>query len=145
MKLYIHWRGGTICAPASILPTATCTAFFHPRLNDEPLIFVEVALCDRMVDSIGTILSGRREHTDPATATVAMFYSISNCQDGLKGIPLGSFLIKQVVEDLRQRFEGLRTFATLSPLPSFRKWLNRQVRLQGGKRSRRIGSGASSD
>ncbi len=105
--------------------------FFHPRLNDEPLIFVEIALCDRIVDSIDTILSEKREHTDPSAATVAIFYSISNCQDGLKGIPLGSFLIKQVVEDLRHRFKGLRTFSTLSPLPSFRNWLNRQIELQG--------------
>lgn len=104
--------------------------FFHPRLNDEPLIFVEIALSDRIVDSIEAILSDRREHTDPSAATVAIFYSISNCQDGLKGIPLGSFLIKQVVEDLRHRFAGLRTFATLSPLPSFRNWLNRQIELQ---------------
>lgn len=104
--------------------------FFHPRLKDEPLIFVEIALCNGIACSIETILSDRREPVDPSVATAAVFYSISNCQDGLKGIPLGSFLIKQVVEDLRHRFEGLRTFATLSPLPSFREWLTRKAEQQ---------------
>lgn len=101
--------------------------FFHPRLNDEPLIFVEIALDEKIAGSIDTILSDQREQTDPPAATTAIFYSISNCQDGLRGIPLGSFLIKQVVEDLRQRFDGLKTFATLSPLPSFKDWLRQQA------------------
>ena len=97
--------------------------FFHPNLEDEPLIFVEVALTLEMPDAIGPILSEDRSPVDPKKATTAVFYSISNCQNGLRGIPLGNFLIKQVVEDLRIRFPHLKEFVTLSPVVKFGDWV----------------------
>lgn len=99
-------------------------AFFHPSLAEEPLVFVEVALTDAIPDAIGPILSRDREPLDPEKATVAAFYAISNCQDGLRGISFGNFLIKQVVDDLRAEWPGLKTFVTLSPVPGFRKYLD---------------------
>jgi malonyl-CoA decarboxylase len=103
-----------------------CFAFFHPALVDEPLIFVEVALGNDMPASIHTLLEsdGGAENADPEP-TVAVFYSISNCQEGLRGISFGSFLIKQVVEDLTKELPSLKTFVTLSPAPAFRSWLFR--------------------
>jgi len=100
-----------------------CFAFFHPALPDEPLIFVEVALLTALADSIDSLLDGDSPSLDPSRATTAIFYSISNCQDGLRGISFGSFLIKQVVAELAAELPRLRTFATLSPVPGFRHWL----------------------
>lgn len=99
-------------------------AFFHPRLKNEPLIFVEVALTSEMPNSVDGILSKDREPLDPNQAKVATFYSISNCQVGLRGIPLGNFLIKQVVKDLKIRHPNLKDFVTLSPIPSLNHWFN---------------------
>ncbi len=104
-------------------PDRRLYAFFHPRLADDPLIFVEVALTAETPGGIGAILSADREPADPKGASTAVFYSISNCQKGLKGISFGNFLIKQVVEDLRRELPGLKTFVTLSPLPQFAGWL----------------------
>jgi malonyl-CoA decarboxylase len=98
-------------------------AFFHPALVDEPLIFVEVALITEIPGAIAPILAEDREPMDPARATTAVFYSISNCQTGLRGISFGNFLIKQVVEELARSFPALRTFVTLSPAPHFGAWL----------------------
>ena len=105
-----------------------CYAFFHPALVDEPLIFVEVALCGDMPGSIHALLDsdGGPENADPEPS-VAVFYSISNCQEGLRGISFGSFLIKQVVEDLAKELPSLKTFVTLSPVPAFRTWLFRAL------------------
>ena len=100
-----------------------CFAFFHPQLVDEPLIFVEVALTREMPASIGDVLDEDRDHVPPDEARVAVFYSISNCQDGLRGVSFGNFLIKQVVEELRTEFSDLDTFVTLSPVPGFANWL----------------------
>ncbi|MBX9740076.1 MAG: malonyl-CoA decarboxylase [Beijerinckiaceae bacterium] len=100
-----------------------CFAFFHPRLVDEPLIFVEVALTAEIPASIGPLLSPARAALSAHAATTAVFYSISNCQQGLRGISFGSFLIKQVVEDLRRELPKLTTFVTLSPAPDFARWL----------------------
>ena len=97
-------------------------AFFHPALGDDPLIFVEVALMAEMPSRIGAILADGRKTIDPAKATVAVFYSISNCQAGLRGISFGNFLIKQVVEELARDFPALETFVTLSPVPGLRAW-----------------------
>ncbi len=104
-------------------PDRRLYAFFHPRLADDPLIFVEVALTAGIPGDIGNILSADREPADPQRASTAVFYSISNCQKGLRGISFGNFLIKQVVEDLRRELPGLKTFVTLSPLPGFARWL----------------------
>lgn len=100
-----------------------CFAFFHPALPDEPLIFVEVALVKGMAGAVQPLLDADGETGDPAKADTAIFYSINNCQTGLRGISFGNFLIKQVVEELRAEMPNLTTFATLSPVPGFCKWL----------------------
>ncbi|MCJ2080447.1 malonyl-CoA decarboxylase [Methylobacterium sp. J-090] len=105
-----------------------CFAFFHPALVDEPLIFVEVALTAAIAPAIAPILAHERELLAPRTATTAIFYSISNCQKGLAGVTFGNFLIKQVVEDLAREIPSLKTFVTLSPVPGFATWLDRERR-----------------
>ncbi len=104
-------------------PDRRCFAFFHPALADEPLIFVEVALTADIPAAIQPVLSVDRNAADPALATTAVFYSISNCQKGLAGISFGNFLIKQVVEELRKELPQIKTFVTLSPVPGFARWL----------------------
>ena len=103
-----------------------CFAFFHPTLVDEPLIFVEVALTKAIPDAIAPLLAAGRTPIDPKRATTAVFYSISNCQAGLQGVSFGNFLIKQVVEELRRDMPHLKTFVTLSPVPGFMQWLQRE-------------------
>jgi malonyl-CoA decarboxylase len=103
-----------------------CFAFFHPALLDEPLIFVEVALSNAIAPAIQPILADGREPVPARSATTAIFYSISNCQKGLAGVTFGNFLIKQVVEDLAREIPSLKTFVTLSPVPGFRTWLDRE-------------------
>lgn len=100
-----------------------CFAFFHPAMPEEPLIFVEVALSREMPGSIQTVLQPARLPLEAQDATIAVFYSISNCQPGLRGISFGHFLIKQVATDLRRDLPGLKEFVTLSPVPDFMKWL----------------------
>ena len=101
-----------------------CYAFFHPRMPGEPLIFVEVALVQGLSGSVQHLLDEDAPVLDPGAADTAIFYSISNCQTGLAGISFGNFLIKRVVEELSAEFPKLRTFATLSPIPGFRRWLD---------------------
>ncbi len=118
-------------------PDRRCFAFFHPTLPGEPLIFVEVALVKGLASAIHPLLdrdnaqipsvksAGPKAGADePDTA---IFYSISNCQEGLRGISFGNFLIKQVVEELKLELPSLKRFATLSPVPGFSKWLNKQL------------------
>ena len=100
-----------------------CYAFFHPAFPDEPLIFIEVALTRGLSAKVQPLLDPTSPVLDPATAKCAMFYSITNCQEGLRGVSFGNSLIKQVVEDLGRERPRLRTFSTLSPIPGFRKWL----------------------
>ena len=102
-----------------------CFAFFHPSLPDEPLIFIEVALTRRISAEVQSLLAPDALVSDPRQARCAIFYSITNCQEGLRGISFGNFLIKQVAEELKQEFPRLRAFATLSPIPGFRAWLDR--------------------
>ena len=104
-----------------------CFAFFHPAMVDDPLIFVEVALMQESPEAIGDVLNEERKGAAPAQPTTAVFYSISNCQEGLKGISFGSFLLKQVVEDLVREQASLKTFVTLSPVPTFARWLDRAM------------------
>ena len=101
-----------------------CYAFFHPRMPGEPLIFVEVALVKGLAGSVQDLLDEKAPVQDPTQADTAIFYSISNCQTGLAGISFGNFLIKRVVEELSTEFRNLKTFATLSPIPGFRRWLD---------------------
>jgi len=107
-------------------PDRRCYAFFHPALIDEPLIFVEVALTREIATAIAPILTVQRDQLSPEKATTAVFYSISNCQRGLAGVSFGSFLIKQVVEEISREHPKLGKFVTLSPAPNFAEWLARE-------------------
>src|SRR6201987_330455 len=114
-----------------LAPDRRCFAFFHPALPGEPLIFVEVALVEGLATSMPPLLSQDvREDTArarAATADTAIFYSISNCQDGLRGVSFGNFLIKQVVEELKAEFPQLKCFSTPAPIPGFRRWLSQRI------------------
>ena len=100
-----------------------CYAFFHPALPQEPLIFIEVALTRTVTAQVQPLLDPDSPVDDPAQAACAIFYSITNCQQGLRGVSFGNVLIKQVVEDLGKEFPRVKSFATLSPIPGFRSWL----------------------
>lgn len=104
-------------------PDRRCFAFFHPQLPDEPLIFVEVALVPEMAGAIAPLIDKRAQPLPPEQFKVAVFYSISNCQPGLRGVSLGNFLIKRVAEQLKRELPQLKTFCTLSPIPGFMAWL----------------------
>ncbi|WP_044588468.1 malonyl-CoA decarboxylase [Bradyrhizobium sp. LTSPM299] len=110
-----------------LAPDRRCFAFFHPALPGEPLIFVEVALVEGLATALAPLLLPDTDEdtarTRGARADTAIFYSISNCQDGLRGVSFGNFLIKQVVEELQTEFPQLQRFSTLSPIPGFRRWL----------------------
>ena len=108
-----------------------CYGFFHPALPDEPIIFIEAALTRGMTVKVQPLLDPDSPVLAPETADCAMFYSITNCQEGLRGVPFGSFLIKQVVEDLGREFPRIRKFATVSPVPGFREWLASDSQLAG--------------
>ena len=113
-----------------------CYGFFHPQLRDEPLIFIEVALTRGMSAQVQPLLDVGSEIAPAADADCAIFYSITNCQEGLRGTSFGNLLIKQVAEDLKREFPHLKTFATLSPIPGFRRWLGEtetRVQLSMGK------------
>jgi malonyl-CoA decarboxylase len=104
-----------------------CYAFFHPRLPNEPLIFVEIALTRGLPGSVQLLLDQGAPVQDPRSADTAVFYSISNTQKGLRGVSFGNLLLKRVIEDLRHDLPRLGVFATLSPLPGFRKWLGQAL------------------
>ena len=104
-------------------PDRRCFAFFHPQLPSEPLIFVEVALLPEMAGSIAPLIDKRSPPLPAEQFKVAVFYSISNCQPGLRGVSLGNFLIKRVAEELKGELPQLKTFCTLSPIPGFARWL----------------------
>lgn len=108
-------------------PDRRCFGFFHPQLPDEPLIFVEVALTREIPGTIAELLAEDRIPIPAEQATTAVFYSISNCQKGLRAISFGNFLIKQVVEELRRDLPDLDTFVTLSPVPGFAAWLKTEA------------------
>ena len=112
-----------------LLPDRRCFAFFHQALPNEPLIFVEVALTAGLADAVQPLLAPPADGAGqpPKGADTAIFYSISNCQEGLRGVSFGNFLIKQVVEELHAELPKLRRFATLSPVPGFRAWLDREL------------------
>jgi malonyl-CoA decarboxylase len=115
-----------------LAPDRRCFAFFHPALPGEPLIFVEVALVEGLATSMPPLLSQDVEEDTAraqaaAGADTAIFYSISNCQEGLRGVSFGNFLIKQVVEELQAEFPQLKRFSTLSPVPGFRLWLTKHL------------------
>ncbi|WP_185983462.1 malonyl-CoA decarboxylase domain-containing protein [Aureimonas mangrovi] len=102
-----------------------CYGFFHPATGDEPLIFVEVALCHGIPDKIAPLLEEGRAAAGKEADT-AVFYSISNCQPGLRGVSFGNYLIKQVARDLAEELPVVKTFVTLSPAPDFARWLSEE-------------------
>jgi malonyl-CoA decarboxylase len=106
-----------------LLPDRRCFAFFHPQLPEEPLIFVEVALVPEMAGAIAPLIDKKAAPLSPEQYKTAVFYSISNCQPGLRGVSLGNFLIKRVAEELKAEFPQLKRFCTLSPIPGFMAWL----------------------
>ncbi|HZB91125.1 MAG TPA: malonyl-CoA decarboxylase [Stellaceae bacterium] len=108
-----------------------CFAYVHPRMPHEPLIFVEVALVNGMSNSVQSLLDEAAPVGDPGEADTAIFYSISNCQRGLAGISFGDFLIKRVVDSLAAELPHLKTYATLSPIPGFRAWLDKRIPEEG--------------
>ena len=113
-------------------PDRRCFAFFHPQLPGEPLIFVEIALVPAMPAAIAPLIEKAAQPAAPKQYRVATFYSISNCQPGLRGVSLGNFLIKRVAERLCAEFPSLRSFCTLSPMPGFIRWLN-QVNVEAAE------------
>jgi malonyl-CoA decarboxylase len=116
-----------------------CFAFFHPQLPDEPLIFIEVALTRAVSARVQPLLDEASPVTPEADATCAVFYSITNCQEGLRGISFGNFLIKQVAVELRTELPRIRRFATLSPVPGFRGWLRvNRDKLAAGVRGKEL-------
>src|SRR3984893_7661020 len=121
-----------------LAPDRRCFAFFHPALPGEPLIFVEVALVEGLATAMPPLLARETDEeaarAQAARADTAIFYSISNCQDGLRGISFGNFLIKQVVEELQAEFPQLERFSPLSPAPGFRRWLLRLLAEGSGPR-----------
>ena len=114
-----------------LAPDRRCFGFFHPALPGDPLIFVEVALTQGLAASVQPLLARdgdeRAERARETAADTAIFYSISNCQDGLRGVSFGNFLIKQVVEELKAELPRLVRFSTLSPVPGFRRWLEKRL------------------
>jgi len=112
-----------------------CFAFFHPALPDEPLIFVEVAFVNEMPSEVAPILALESVVGDPRRARCAVFYSITSCQPGLKGVSFGNFLIKQVAADLHSELPNLKVFATLSPVPGLRQWARAALRRTGPEES----------
>ena len=106
-----------------------CFAFFHPLVPEDPLIFVEVAFTKEIPESIENIIKIDREELSFDEINTAVFYSISNCQDGLSGISFGNFLIKKVAHKLKQEIQGLDKFVTLSPIPGLMKWMEKNAPL----------------
>ena len=104
-----------------------CYAFFHPAMPDEPLIFVQVALTSGLADSVQELLNEEINTNTERNADTAVFYSISDCQYGLRGISFGNFLIKQVVMELQSELPNLQEVATLSPIPGFSRWLANHI------------------
>jgi len=100
-----------------------CFAFFHPALPNEPLIFIEVALVKGISSAIAPLLDHQAPVGEADRADTAVFYSITNCQPGLRGVSFGNLLIKQVAQRLGEEFPRIKTFSTLSPIPGFTAWL----------------------
>ncbi len=124
----VHFMSGWDDLKKRLGTNRRCYAFFHASLPNEPLIFVEVALVNGLANSIHPLLdpdSVPIEENKPLDT--AIFYSISNCQSGLAGISFGNFLIKQVVMELKKELPELTQFATLSPIPTFRRWLSKEL------------------
>lgn len=110
-----------------IEPDRRLYAYFHPAMPNEPLIFVEVALVEGIPASIKPILAADREPIDPQKANTAAFYSISNCQPGLRGISFGNFMIKKAAMEIKRDLPAIKNFVTLSPIPGFNRWIESEI------------------
>ena len=120
-------------------PDRRCFAFFHPQLPSEPLIFVEVALLPDIPTVITPLVDKKVDIVDQVSQyKVAVFYSISNCEPGLRGVSMGNFLIKRVAEQLQAEFPGLKTFVTLSPIPGLMDWVAEGANLGEGVPAERL-------
>ncbi|MFZ9439417.1 MAG: malonyl-CoA decarboxylase domain-containing protein, partial [Hylemonella sp.] len=116
-------------------PDRRCFAFFHRQLPNEPLIFVEVALVPTIARDVGALLDKKTPVGEAKTFKTAIFYSISNCQPGLRGVSLGNFLIKRVAQKLQADIPTLKVYSTLSPIPGLTRWLDEGASLEGAKLS----------
>jgi malonyl-CoA decarboxylase len=132
----VHEINGWSDLRRRLAPDRRCFAFFHPALADEPIIFVEIALTQGLVGELDPLLDVNAPVLEPEQADTTMFYSISNCLDGLRGVSFGSFLIKQVVVELGAEFPGIKLFGTLSPLTRFARALRDQHNQEGFTRPR---------
>ena len=120
-------------------PDRRCFAFFHPQLPSEPLIFVEVALLPDIPTVITPLVDKKADIVDQVPQyKVAVFYSISNCEPGLRGVSMGNFLIKRVAEQLQAEFPGIKTFVTLSPIPGLMDWVAEGANLGEGVPAERL-------
>jgi malonyl-CoA decarboxylase len=108
-----------------------CFAFFHPHMPEEPLIFVEVALVQGMAGHVQRLLDPKAPTRDSQAADTAIFYSISNCQQGLAGVSFGNFLIKRVAQELQKQLPNVKDFATLSPIPGLRAYVDGRLKSEG--------------
>jgi len=121
----VHYIANWTDLKQRLVADRRCFAYFHPALEDEPLIFVEVALPRGISSSIQAIISDNSDLN--GNGDTAIFYSINNCQRGLLGIPLGNFLIKMVVKQIAVELPSIKTFSTLSPVPGFADWLKEEL------------------
>jgi len=119
----VHEINGWDDLRARLAEDRRCFAFFHPAMPDDPLIFVQVALTDELASAVEPLIAEEREIANVRQTDTAVFYSISNCHEGLRGISFGHFLIKQVIEELRRDLENIVQFVTLSPVPGFCQWI----------------------
>lgn len=126
----VHSMNGWADLRRRLAEDRRCYAFFHPVMPDEPLIFVQVALTRGLANSVQSLLDSQADTAMIEQADTAIFYSISDCQGGLRGISFGNFLIKQVVMELQSELPNLQEFATLSPIPGFRRWISNLAKEQ---------------
>lgn len=126
-------------------PDRRCYAYFHPAILEEPLIFVEIALCKGVPNSIQELLAENRIYLPENEADTAVFYSISNCQEGLRGISFGNSLIKNVVEELRRENPQLKTFVTLSPIPGLNRYLKSSAKNDESENQKLINAAEQKD
>ena len=122
----VHEINGWDDLRSRLQPDRLCYAFFHPAMPNDPLVFVEIALTQGAAGDIGPLLASPREMLPPNRMDTVVFYSISNCHPGLAGVSFGNFLIKHVVEEIHREIPAIDQFVTLSPIPGFLSWLERE-------------------
>lgn len=110
-------------------PGRRCYAFLHPAMPDDPLIFVEVALTEGIASSLPTVLDhGAAAELDAHGVDTAIFYSISNCHDGLAGVRLGDFPHQvggRAAHARATEHQTIRHLVTTSWLPAMARTVDR--------------------